>query len=68
MRETPPLTFFPHRFLSSSINVHRKMAAASYSWGGNMPTNSNSLISIVGYTSLWVGAFDKGARALAREP
>jgi len=29
--------------------------AASYSWGGNMPTNSNSLISIVGYTSLWVG-------------
>ncbi len=44
------------------------MAAASYSWGGNMPTNSNSLISIVGYTSLWVGAFDKGARALAREP
>ena len=28
-----------------------------YSFGGNPPTNSNSLISSIGYTSLWVGAF-----------
>ena len=28
-----------------------------YSFGGNPPANSNSLISSIGYTSLWVGAF-----------
>lgn len=33
-----------------------------YSFGGNQPVNSNSLITTTGYTSLWVGAFEKGAR------
>jgi hypothetical protein len=33
-----------------------------YSFGGNPPPNSNSLITTTGYTSLWVGALEKGAR------
>jgi hypothetical protein len=39
-----------------------------YSFGNNPPVNSSSLISITGYTSLWVGEFSEGPCAPAPGP